>query len=51
MKLQMPASNIQRNTNNRPPTQAGYVFEVWRSEFLWSLELGDWNLRFCQALT
>src|ERR1035438_1607696 len=42
-KLQYPSSNIQRNFNNQVSKPTRGTFDVWRLEFLWSLDVGAWS--------
>ena len=43
MKLQIPSSKFQGNSNLQTPMRAQEVFGTWDLELLWNLEFGAWN--------
>jgi len=42
IKLQIPSSNIQRNTKLQIAVKFPRCFDAWLLEFLWSLDVGAW---------
>jgi hypothetical protein len=43
MNLQIPSTNIQRSAKLQTPNGNCKQPDVWRLDFLWSLDVGAWS--------
>jgi|GEM_PF-3084320 len=46
MKIQIPSSKLQGSSKHQAPNMGVALvdFDYWNLEFLWSLDVGAWNL-------